>query len=755
MANLAALLARAAFGRSPAPSSDQALGTTPQASPDSRPRAGMRPYGASGRANFYGLPQPDELNPKLVGPRGLRVFDEMYRTDPDIRRLILMAWSPIVAGTWSLEPHGGDDATDQDREIAQTVWEGLNTFMSPNFLEHLQAAGPILLRSGFAPFEQIWDTWKRDGKSLLFPRKLDVRLPRSIWRWWQDDYGELTAIGQILPNKTDVVIPLSELVYYRLAPEGDNWVGTSLLRQAYKPWYLKDRLERIDAIGQERKAVGLPIIYPPEGADSDTRGEVETVFANAHVNEVGYIMMPGPWARNKGPEAEPVAWDVDVIQFDSSSGDSIMQSLAYHRAGIASSIVADFMQLGHHQVGARATADIQEDPFLTAVMSMLPDIKAPLQRLIDRIIRVNWAAAGSPTLQCTLTDQASLSEIATYVQLCVAAGAITVDPELEDWLRERAELPPANSTVRELHQQAQQAALKASALQSQQPAEVSPTSQTPPRPQGVKPGQQPVSGGTTKTAPQPQRKQLDNQDARWFDRLLSQGKLKTAIDSTRQNVESAARQHVIELANRIADGAGSTDALLAHSPLADALTGEYERLYRLGQQTAADEIARQRVQLHLMSPRDVVDAVLGGRLARARQRGEHSARTIAETVAAKVRQARITGLNDPQQIRAVAQQTAVGQLHAEALTSTAASINDGRWDTASQAPDVVGAYYTSVLDENTCDECEAADTGQMITLDQAAVLGPPNPQCAGGDRCRCMCVYVLSNDPTAVARIMG
>ena len=179
----------------------------------------------------------------------------------------------------------------------------------------------------------------------------------------------------------------------------------------------------------------------------------------------------------------------------------------------------------------------------------------------------------------------------------------------------------------------------------------------------------------------------------------------------------------------------------------------------------ADALARAQAQVHGVDgdlrsiavgdgahddgPLDVL-AGLGVRLKRARQRGDHSADTVAQAVTQKLRQADIAGLKDGTARTALAVQTAVQQLHVEALQNASAMINDGRWDVGSTAPDVVGCIYTSVLDGNTCDECESADTGDVLTLDQATDLGPPNPDCAGGDKCRCQLVYVTSADPAAV-----
>jgi hypothetical protein len=746
------------YGRTPTPLDTMTGITSPEPDPGTvRPRVGVPPIGASGRANFYGLPQPDETNAQLIGPQGLRNFDLMYRTDPHIRRLVLMAWAPIVGGNWTLEPYGGDQASDLDREVAESIWWGLTSFMSPNWWEHLNVCGPVLLRSGFAPFEEIWATTSHKGKPLTLPRKLDLRLPRSIWRWWQDDYGELTHLGQILPNKPDVIIPASEIVYYRLAPEGDNWVGTSLLRHAYKPWVAKDRLERIAIIGEERKAVGVPFVYPPENADDQTRSDLETVFAHLHTNEVSYVIMPGPHAQDVKDSSGVQGWRTEVVTFDSSSGTSIQDLLGYWKQSIESSFAQDFMALGQHQVGARATAEVQEDPYLASVNALaVASVIPPLQNLIARIAELNWGEKieGPPKLSLALHESASLSEVAGYLQQLVAAEVITPDEELEDWSREHADLPPANRDIRALKTQAQKEGLQRAA----QPSEPIDPNAKPDSPQPSEPidpnakpdsAQPPPASGAQK--PQPKQTLDAEPTVKWWEQLLSQDKLNEAFDGARQHVENAAKPAALLAARQLAVQAVNGSELQSAPPedLVNALATHLADMHRLGMNTVHAEIAKQRQAMQL----DAIPYPTPGD-GNALQRAQRAARTILEQVIRRLEQWLLNHRADGPQMQQVAEMAAIGALHEIALDYTAAQINDGRAQGAQAEDGVVGGYYTAVLDKNTCSECASQDTGTLMTLSQA-IEATPNPYCAGGDRCRCTVVYVMADDPAAVAAALS
>lgn len=719
---------------------------------DVKPHEG-RPYGQSGRINFNGFIQYDELNPKLVGNAGLKVFDEMYREDPDIRRNVQALWTPIQAATWTIEPYGGDNASDADRKAAELCKWAMFENMKPNWHGHLATLGPVLLRSGYCPFEQIWEQAEFEGQTVTVPKKLDLRLPRTIWRFYQDDYGDLVGVEQFLPNAANVYIPATELCYYRLQTEGDNWVGTSLLRQAYKPWFYKSHFERIDAIGQERKAVGVPVVYPPQSASVETKEEMEKILASLHVNDVGYIMAPGPKAGTGGTDASE-GWVIDVITFDSSSGDSIQASISTQKEAIAAAFLADFLELGHHQVGARATAEVQDDPFLTAVDALGTEIKQPGDELLARIAFANnKSLKGAPTWKMSITDAASLSEISSYVQQLVAAGAMVADPELEDYLRERADLPAANTDFREekeeLRKAGQQSALVAAEETPQEKHE---------KEFGEAPGGKPIEPGKQKQLPpgkeRPKPKTLDTGDAKWWETMLSQGKLVEALDGARDEMQKVATPPAVKLARTMAERgkAGRKLSLTPPQDLVEALQGELTRLYRIGHSTVTDELAKQRTAMGTQLASTTTSGTGAGLLSRTRRRARVGAQNVTSQTARAVERAVVNGTTDALVIQRAAEEAAISALRVEAVANASQSINDGRTSAAKEATDVVGGILTSVLDANTCDECALADDG-VIREPEDPALEVPVATCAGGERCRCMVTWVLSEDPVAIGAI--
>lgn len=100
-------------------------------------------------------------------------------------------------------------------------------------------------------------------------------------------------------------------------------------------------------------------------------------------------------------------------------------------------------------------------------------------------------------------------------------------------------------------------------------------------------------------------------------------------------------------------------------------------------------------------------------------------------------------------IYAAALTAAEAAVRTGALLTAAYAINSGRSDTAeANAAQIAQAIYTSVLDENTCDEC-ASDNGTAVQVGSIEYydMSPPNESCAGGDRCRCVWIYTVSESP--------
>ncbi len=712
-----------------------------------------KPRGGSGRNHYGGFLELDEENFELRFPQGLKVFDRMYRTDPDVRKNVRMAINPVIGGTWIVEPFGGDEAEEQDLKVAEVAHWALFEHMSPDLLGHLAEALPIVVRSGFTPFEGAWEHVVHDGRDLIVPKKLHLRLPRSIERFNEDEDGELVELIQRLPTTGNVSLPMADLVYYRIGAEGNNWEGGSMLRAAYKPWYLKDKLERIDVIKNERLAMGVPVCYPPDGASADQLREMEEILGGIRAAEQGFIIAPGPHAQDLKELANAKGWRIEILGIGSGEATvDVRPSIEMQTDKVAAAFIADFMRLGQGQgaAGARATADSQENPFLAACEALAGEIETPLQKLLDRFVELNFDPERPPSLKMSLVDSTSLNELAEFVAKLVEKEALHPDDELEDFLRKRGDLPPADPDARE---ERKKQAEEARELQ-QKAAEAPPPPPGPgdPRPQ---PGPAPA-----KPAPKPEQKpapeysydheHIDDQrrEPRWWEELMSLDELETAIDNARERFEAAggaaARKAAVEMA--AAALAGKTSPPKIGTDLEQALYAELARLFRTGRATVVDELDAQR-------PGAVAPAAAGDLESDARKqlmaRAKLAAQSIGTRIWQKVSHAVLGTSGERAAVQRAGEDEAMAALRGEAQLHAAGALNEGRqMEADAHGDEIAGARYTSILDRRRCERCQLADDDVLRPLGDPVRLAhkPPNRDCYGGGRCRCMEFYELREE---------
>lgn len=739
-----------------------AAGVQPgNADPEPTRPPSIAPRGGSGRFNYEGFLQLEELNWELRHPHSHRVYDRMWRTDGDIRRTLWMFLNPILGGTWSVEPAGGDHADAQAQKAADLVRWALFENLDGGLVGHLNQALPVAARSGFCPFEQVWAPAKYEGKTVLVPQRLLMRLPRSVLRFPQDEWDQLASIQQLTMQHGLVTLDAADLVYYRVGAEGDNWEGVSLLRPAYKHWYLKDKIERLDAIAQERHATGLPIVYPPEAGDldEDVIDELEAKLENIRQGELGYLVMPGPHAAHS-EHGRGWLFEMQGMGGPQNSGRDAQPSLQYHTDKIAAAMVTEFMRIGQSGTGARATAYVQQDPFLAAVEAFASTVVEPTLNvggdtasdgIVERIVNLNMGPQDAyPRVVLSLVDATSLAELGDLVQKLVAANALQPDEPLEDYLRERTDLPPADPIERARRERLRNIADEKAAAAGVDPGkDVTPIQDdTPPMQDAAtgkpRPGKEPPEGKQTHTRA---RREL-----RPWEQHMSLDQIETSVDSARALFEQAAAAHVRQVAAAVAPAvhAGEPTDQTAPGDLVAALVDPLQQLYTLGRQTVVDELNRQR---HGATVTHAATFAIGDTLGQLRAHAAEAARAVMAAIVGRIAALR---LHDPQatvaDLQAAGEQAAIGALHTQSQLHAAAALDLGRDDQAQEmADEILGARYTSILDANRCEQCAHADDGTLRALDDPVLLDrkPPNRHCAGGGRCRCMLFYELRDEQPA------
>lgn len=298
-------------------------------------------------------------------------------------------------------------------------------------------------------------------------RKMSIRLPKTIVKWNVDRAGDLVSITQQAPVSNDdgsqtyeeITIRASELVVFVNEKWGDEWMGTSILRAAYKPWVLKEVIEKTMGIAYERHGVGIPVGYIPRDREGDTAlmDEMETKLTNLRAGEFSYLLFPGPKSTGNMP-----GFDFEIVSPGGSMPD-FEKALTFLRGEIKGALLIRFSELGHGQTGARATSQTQSEVWYAALNGMAHMIAGQMNTLIRRLVDINYPGVERyPTLKFSGIKERNLLEFAQAVALLANAEMIHADSPTRAWVRSGIDAPDEDADEAGLRaqQQAEQQAME-------------------------------------------------------------------------------------------------------------------------------------------------------------------------------------------------------------------------------------------------------------------------------------------------------
>ncbi|MBA3825028.1 MAG: hypothetical protein H0X24_14170, partial [Ktedonobacterales bacterium] len=259
---------------------------------DTKPMAVSRMLaetGTSGTKNFAGVIS-DEYLPALSAYQAPIVYDQMRRSDATVAALVAAYTMPLRSSKWYIQPY--DDSPDSIR-MADFLHDNLWGFGDQTFDDFAREAFTYL-PFGFAAFEKVFDWMDGEWDGKLGWYKFAFRYQNTRLRW---NFDPVTAPGGVVhrrfrsmtqlapPDYRSTDIPAEKLIVFSHNKEGDNLDGISILRAAYKHWLIKDILYKIQGIGLERAAVGVPFARYLMDVPQTTIDYINQVLQNLRVDD--------------------------------------------------------------------------------------------------------------------------------------------------------------------------------------------------------------------------------------------------------------------------------------------------------------------------------------------------------------------------------------------------------------------------------------------------------------------------------------
>lgn len=210
--------------------------------------------GATGLRHVGGFIR-DELLRDLQGPQGMKILREMGDNDPVIGGFTFAIEQAIRQVDWKvIVADKSDDSkkyanfVDSCRLDMQQTWGDILT----EALSCLPFGWSLLevtykIRRG-AKDDAALSSRYEDG--LVGWKAMGLRSQESMRKWLYDevDRDKLVGMQQFTIEKGMVDIPMSRCIHFRTKSLKNNPEGRSIYRNAYRPWYLKKRIEEVEGI---------------------------------------------------------------------------------------------------------------------------------------------------------------------------------------------------------------------------------------------------------------------------------------------------------------------------------------------------------------------------------------------------------------------------------------------------------------------------------------------------------------------------
>jgi hypothetical protein len=417
----------------------------------------MRTLGRPGLSMYNGYVVETRLR-EFQGDRWIAALAEMVETDSTIGG-ILQAIELLVRQT-PFEVVPGDDSQEalEDAEFVEECLDDMSFSWADTLSEIL-----TFLHFGWAYMEitygyrggDVADPMYRsrysDGKVRW--RKWSLRGQETRTRWEVDSEGGIQGMWQRTPpDYKEVLIPIDKALLFRTNSRLNNPEGRSILRNAYNPWYYKTNIQRIEAVGIERDLAGLPVAWIPAdymvpNASDDKKAVytlIQDIVTKIRQDENAGLVMPKAYDEN-GNEL----FDLELLSSSGGRQFDTNQVIERYNKDITLASLADFMLLGHGQIGSFALASSKTDLFATALGAWLDVICATINQYeIPRLLRLNgrrWKVL--PALVHGDIEKMDLGELGDYVTKLAGVGVDFTSAEMQAHLLEQAGLPTTNAGI--------------------------------------------------------------------------------------------------------------------------------------------------------------------------------------------------------------------------------------------------------------------------------------------------------------------
>lgn len=287
---------------------------------------------------------PDDL----IGRKGYKVYKQMM-TDEQVKAVVRFKRNAITARQYYFEIDNPEMSEEEKARRLGVAWEIVKRMHGS--VEDAMNKILSAMYNGFSMTEKTFKLIEVDGLNWWGIRALSLK-PFDTFYFKTDAYGNIEQIIQDVSGDRRKVDP-ERFIHFVQNPDVDSQYGQSELREAYRSYFSKDVLIRIQNIYFERVASGFTTVQPPEGKvirrGTEEYSNIMSILRNMQAG-TGVLLPPGFTVQTHYPGSSP----------------GFADAINFHDQGIAKALlVPNLMGISHQgNVGSQAQAQTQLEAFL-------------------------------------------------------------------------------------------------------------------------------------------------------------------------------------------------------------------------------------------------------------------------------------------------------------------------------------------------------------------------------------------------------
>lgn len=421
--------------------------------------------GQTGLRQFSGWVREEFLQ-VLVGRQGAQKYREMRDNSPIIGGMMMAIEATMTKVEWRVEP-SEKKGNKEYADFLESCMHDMSSSWSETISDHLS-----FLTYGFSWNELVYK--KRSGHDPgINPRYPSEELPKSdyddgkigwrrmpgrsqdtIIKWFFDRNGQTKGVTQQPWVGPLIDMPIDKAILHRPTHYKNNAEGRSILRNSYLSFYYAKRLQEQEAILFERLG-GVPVIYIPgqilqlaSSGDAGALAQVnmyKRIAVNLRTDEqMGLVLPSDTYEGVNGPSnIQQYKFELVAPQMRAAS-INMDQTISRYNVSMLTSVLADFLTLGHEARGTQSLAVTKVDMFMQAIEGYLNGMATVYNKYaVTRLMNLNAMNLDQqPSIKPDMAQRVDLDVLSNYVLRLAQAGMpLFPDDDMQSYLKDAAGLP--------------------------------------------------------------------------------------------------------------------------------------------------------------------------------------------------------------------------------------------------------------------------------------------------------------------------